>query len=327
MAAMCSRVFWNDNGVACVCARTLDWETSDEPRLWAIPRGVRRSGEAGPGSAEWTSRYGSVTMQGWGAVTTEGVNEAGLSARILYLEATEWEQPDDRPVVANLVWTQYAVDNFATVAEALAGLAGVRVRSMPMRGAHLGGHLLLEDASGDSALIEMLGGIPTIHHGPELAVATNDPPYDEQVAFLSRYRPWGGGLGIPGDIVSEDRFVRATYYLSHLPPPADAAEAVAGVFGVARNCQVPYGAPDSRFDTFPTWWTSATDLTDRVYYFQSTRAPNVVWLELDALDLSPGAPVRALDPRDPELTGSIAAALAPAALDWGVGTEAGSAGA
>ncbi len=315
---MCTRVFWNDNGVAMVVARTLDWETSDEPRLWAIPRGTERSGGAGPESIAWESRYGSLTMEGWGATTTEGVNEVGLAARVLYLEATEWEREDGRPALANLMWTQYAVDNFATVEEALVGLAEVRVVSMPMHGAHLGAHLLLEDASGDSALIEMIGGTPTVHHGTRYDVVANDPPYDEQVAGLSRYRPWGGELGIPGDIASEERFARATYYLSHLPRPADTAEAVAGVFGVIRNCQVPYGAPDNRFDTYPTWWASVTDLTERVYYFQSTRAPNVVWLELDALDFSPGAPVMSLDPRDPELSGPITAALAPAELDWGV---------
>jgi choloylglycine hydrolase len=315
---VCTRVFWNKNGVAMVVGRTLDWETSDEPRLWVIPRGTARSGIAGEGSAEWTSRYGSLTMQSWGQVTAEGINEAGFSARVLYLEAASWEPVDQRPVVANLVWAQYAVDSFATVAEALAGLAGIRVASMPMHGAHLGAHLLLEDASGDSALVEMLDGVPIVHHGAEFDVATNDPPYDEQVAGLSRYRPWGGELGIPGDIVSEERFVRATYFLSHLPRPADDAEAVAGVFGVARNCQVPYGAPDDRFDTYPTWWTSVTDLTERVYYFQSTRAPNVVWVEIDGLDFAAGAPVLALDPRDPELTGSIVGALAPAELDWGV---------
>jgi choloylglycine hydrolase len=314
---VCTRVFWNDNGVAMVVARTLDWETSDVPRLWVLPRGTERCGGTGPGSVEWTARYGSVTMQGWGAATTEGVNEAGFSARILYLEATGWEAPDERPALANLLWTQYAVDNFATVEEALAGLSGVRVESVPMHGAHLGGHLLLEDPSGDSALIEMLDGVPTVHHGRDYDVVANDPPYDEQVAGLARYRPWGGELGIPGDIVSEERFVRATYFLSHLPKPADEVEAVAGVFGVARNCQVPYGAPDNRFDTYPTWWTSVTDLTSRVYYFQSTRAPNVVWLELDALEFSGDAPVLSLDPRDPALTGPIDSALEPATLDWG----------
>src|SRR6202012_1114455 len=107
-ARMCTRVFWNSNDVAKVCGRTLDWETSDEPRLWVIPRGTERSGDAGLGTVTWTTRYGTVSMQGWGVATTEAVNEAGLSARILYLEATEWEPADERPAISNLMWTQYA---------------------------------------------------------------------------------------------------------------------------------------------------------------------------------------------------------------------------
>jgi choloylglycine hydrolase len=61
-----------------------------------------------------------------------------------------------------------------------------------------------------------------------------------------------------------------------------------------------------------------TDLTGGVYYFQSTRAPNVVWVELEEFDLSAGAPVLAIDPRDPSLSGSIAGGFAPAELDWGL---------
>jgi penicillin V acylase-like amidase (Ntn superfamily) len=313
---MCTRVFWNDNGVASVCGRTLDWATSDAPRLWVIPRGTERTCATGSGALHWTSRYGTVAMQSFGLASSEAINEAGLSARVLYLSATRWEPPDERPAVSSLLWCQYAADQFATVEEALAGLARVRVESVNLHGEHLGGHLMLEDAGGDSALIEVLDGRAVVHHGPEYNVATNDPPYDQQVAQLKRYAPWGGELGIPGDIGSDERFVRATYFLSHLPAPADEAEAVAGVFGVVRNCQVPYGAPDTLFDTFPTWWASVTDLTHRAYYFQSTRAPNVVWLELDAVDFTTGSGARALDPGDTSLTGSIAGALRPAAIDW-----------
>jgi penicillin V acylase-like amidase (Ntn superfamily) len=315
---MCTRVFWNHNAVAKVCGRTMDWETNDAPRLWVIPRGTPRHGATEHGAVSWTSRYGSASMQGFGVATTEAINDVGLSARALYLGATEWEPGDDRPALANLMWVQYAADNYATVDEALTGLSQVRVESVPIHGKHLGAHLLLEDASGDSALIEILGGTPTIHHGPEYDVVANDPPYDEQVAGLARYRPWGGPLGIPGDIISEERFARASHFLSHLPAPADAAEAVAGVFGIVRNCQIPYGAPDNRFGTYPTWWASVTDLTNRVYYFQSTLAPNVVWLELDTLSLQAGEAVRSLDPRDPQLAGAIDRHLVPTALDWGV---------
>ncbi len=44
----------------------------------------------------------------------------------------------------------------------------------------------------------------------------------------------------------------------------------------------------------------------------------MVGRELGELDFAEGAPTLSLDPRDPELSGPIDAALEPAALDWGV---------
>jgi len=57
-------------------------------------------------------------------------------------------------------------------------------------------------------------------------------------------RPAGFGPGmigaaadpqLPGSIQSQDRFVRASYYLSKLPQTNDERQAVAGVFSVMRN--------------------------------------------------------------------------------------------
>jgi penicillin V acylase-like amidase (Ntn superfamily) len=36
------------------------------------------------------------------------------------------------------------------------------------------------DPSGDSAILEYLGGKLVTHHGPEYKVMTNSPPYDQQ---------------------------------------------------------------------------------------------------------------------------------------------------
>jgi choloylglycine hydrolase len=63
---------------------------------------------------------------------------------------------------------------------------------------------------------------------------------------------------------------------------------------------------------------SVADLTDRVYYFQSTRSPNVIWLALDELDFAEDAPVLALDPRDVTFVGDVRERLTPAHLPFGV---------
>jgi choloylglycine hydrolase len=308
---VCTRVFWNTNHTAQVVGRTLDWEVSDEPRLWHLPVGVARDG-AVDGAARWTSRHRSLAMTFWDLATSEGVNDVGLAAHLLYLAASDHGPRDDRPGVSITLWVQYVLDNFATVAEAIAGLDRVQVVPVAVRGQMLGTHLALEDASGDSAIVEHLDGRMVVHHGREFTVMANDPAYDEQLASLARYRPFGGTEALPGDILSPERFARATYFLEHLPEPADEREAVAGVLGVTRNVSVPFGAPYDDFSVYPTWWASVTDVTNRAYYFQSTLAPNVVWVELDSAALTATTGAFALDPTDPQLSGDVSDAFASA---------------
>ncbi len=45
-------------------------------------------------------------------------------------------------------------------------------------------HLAIEDASGDSAIIEFIAGKCVVHHGREFQVMTNDPSYDQQLELL-----------------------------------------------------------------------------------------------------------------------------------------------
>ena len=47
-------------------------------------------------------------------------------------------------------------------------------------------HLAIEDASGDSAVIEFVNGKQVVHHGREYRIMTNDPPYDQQLALLKQ---------------------------------------------------------------------------------------------------------------------------------------------
>ncbi len=315
---MCTRIFWSDNSVARVVSRTMDWAFSDEPRLWVLPRGIQRSGGtgAGPEWAQWSSDHGSVVLSAWGAGVSDGINEAGLAAHALYLGSSIYERADERPQVGQVQWVQYVLDTAATVAEALDRLADVRITPILVREMELGAHLAMEDAGGDSAIVEYLDGEQVVHHGHQCDVMANDPAYDEQLAHLGRYRPFGGNLAPPGDITSLDRFVRAAYFLHYLPRPDDAAQAAAGVMQIARNVAVPFGAPYDDFSTYPTWWISIADLTNRLYYFESTRSPNVVWMELDGLSFDADEPVRALDPRDPTLVGDVSHALRPASQTW-----------
>lgn len=311
----CSRVFWNDNGQANVVARTMDLYMSDKAELVVSPQGLVREGLTGDSNAaNWTAKYGSATVTAFGIAATDGLNEKGLSANLLYLTGSEYATRDEAvPGLSNIMLAQYVLDRFATVDEALTGLDSVQVVATEVVGRTWPLHLSIADASGDSAVIEFIAGEMIVNHGRGVTVMTNEPSYDEQIANLANYKPFGGELALPGDIDPLSRFVRASTFLATLPEPKNAHEAVAGAYSVARNVAVPFGAQDSSDtsteDTWSTLWFTLADTSHLNYYFQSTQSPNLYWVDFDLVDFSKGAPVLKVDAYDQTLSGEISGRL------------------
>jgi penicillin V acylase-like amidase (Ntn superfamily) len=64
------------------------------------------------------SRYGSVIASAYDISTSDGLNEAGLSANILWLAESEYPAFDQsKPGLSVAAWAQYVLDNFSTVQE------------------------------------------------------------------------------------------------------------------------------------------------------------------------------------------------------------------
>jgi len=314
-AFACSRILSNDNKLAVVVGRTMDWPESTEPVLTVFPRAMKRDGgRFGPAEVvkdnplKWTSKYGSLVTTIYGVGTADGLNERGLAAHMLFLNAADFGPRDaSKPGVNGGLWAQYLLDNAANVAEALTLHDKIQIVMTEARGTKTTVHLALEDASGDSAIIEYIGGKPVIHHGREYKIMTNDPPYDQQLALLKAHdfsKP-SSDTPLPGNVKPSDRFQRAAYFLAMLPAPKTEREAVAGVLAIARNVSVPFGAPYKGFGIYNTEYRTVTDLTNELYFFELTTSPNVVWADLKKFDLRPGAPVKTLNPDDIDLSGDV----------------------
>ena len=315
IAAACTRVLWNTNKIAVVSSRTMDWPESTEPTLAVFPRGsVRDGGRIGPNEivkenpAKWTAKYGSIVTTVYGIGAVDGLNEKSLAIHLLYLNATDFGQRDaSKPGVVVTLWGQYVLDNAATVDEALKILENIQVVMAEARGHKGTVHLAMEDASGDSAIIEHINGEPVIHHGRQYTIMTNDPPYDQQLALLKEHdfsKP-SSDTPLPGNVRATDRFQRAAYYSALLPEPKNQREAIAGVLAIARNVSVPFGAPYKGFGIYNTEYRTAIDLTDKRYFFELTTSPSVIWADLSKFDLSPGAAVMQLNPDDIALSGDV----------------------
>lgn len=323
---MCTRVLWNTNELAVVAGRTMDWPESTQPTLMVMPRGQHRDG--GIGGAQtvvaenpltWTSTYGSLVTTIYGLGSIDGVNERGLAAHGLFLQSTSLAERDpERPGLHLGLWVQYLLDQAATVDEAVALMDTFQPVMMSAHGRDATIHLAVEDASGDSAIIEFQNGDPVIHHGRQFTLMTNDPGYDEQLALLAGqdFSQPSSDMPLPGNVNPRDRFQRAAYYSALLPEPSSEREAAASVLAIMRNVSVPFGAPYRDFGIYNTEYRTVTDLTNGRYFFELTTSPNVIWTELGELDFSEGAPTVGLDPNDINLSGDVSARYAPAALSF-----------
>jgi len=314
-AAACTRVLWNDNKLAVIAGRTMDWPESTQPILTVFPRGMKRDGGALGGVAvvkdnaqRWTSQYGSLVTTIYGVGTSDGLNERGLATHMLFLNAADYGARDAaKPGLQAGLWAQYLLDNAATVSEALALLEKVQLVMIETHGTKSTVHLAMEDAGGDSAIVEYVKGKPLIHHGREFKVMTNDPPYDQQLALLKGHdfsKP-SSAMPLPGNVNPVDRFTRASYFSAMLPAPKNEREAVAGMFAIVRNVSVPFGAPYKGFGIYNTEYRTVTDVTNKRYFFELTTSPNVVWVDLMKFNLNSGAAVKSVNPDSIELNGDV----------------------
>ena len=251
---------------------------------------------------------------------TDGMNEAGFSANMLWLAESDFGRRDSsRPGLCVSQWLQFCLDNFATVGEAVAYFRSHDVQILRASAGDtfklpLTVHLAIGDRTGDSAVIEYVGSKAVIYHGPQARVMTNSPTFDRQLEGLKKYEGFGGHEELPGTGKAADRFVRAAFYSSRLPEPKDDRQAVAGLFSVMRNVAQPFGTSKAdEPNTSPTIWRTVADLTNGVYYFESTTSPNVIWLKLKSLDFREGSGVRKLDlVNHPDRTGDVSESFRPA---------------
>lgn len=291
-ADACTRFVYHGAGDEVITARSMDWKLDVGTNLWVFPRGMKRSGEAGPNSIQWTSQYGSVIASGYDISTTDGMNEKGLVANVLWLAESTYPKYDGKtPGLSLAAWAQYVLDNFATVDEAVKALENepftVVTDNVPGEDRLATLHLSLSDAGGDSAIIEYIDGRQVIHHSRDYQVMTNSPIFEKQLTMEEYWKEIGGTVFLPGTNRASDRFARAMFYVNAIPKSEKPTEAIASVFSVIRNVSVPFGitTPDQP-NISSTRWRTVSDQKRMLYFFESALTPNVFWVDLTKLDFS-----------------------------------------
>ena len=299
----CTRVVYEGPEGMIITGRTMDWKEDPQTNLYIFPRGMHRKGAESARTIDWKSKYGSVVAAGYEIGICDGLNEKGLVANLLFLPESIYElENDTRPVMGLSIWTQYILDNFATVDEAIKELSKdtfmIDAPDLP-NGVKSRLHMAISDATGNSAILEYLDGHITVYEGPQYQILTNSPAYNLQLAVNDYWKQVGGLNMLPGTNKSSDRFARASFYINAISQTSDPAIAIPAVFSVIRNVSVPYGisTPDSPHIS-STRWRSVCDQKDLVYYFEKTVPMAVLHVNLKDIDFSEGTGERVLKMTD-----------------------------
>jgi choloylglycine hydrolase len=306
-ASACTTFRIHSKDGAILIGRSMELGMPLESAVMLVPRGYRMSAtrpDQKPGTT-WVAKYGFAGMNTLGVdISTDGLNEAGLSVGTLYIPGFVQYQPfpaaAGAAAVSNLELSNWLLSLFATVGEVRAALPKITVYDVTIAPAGPQPlHWAIFDAQGGAIVVEYVGGKLQIHDNP-IGTLTNSPNFEWHQTNLSNFvnltnqnvdplqlgavkiQPLSQGsglLGIPGDYTGPSRFVRATGLAWSTVPPATAAEGANAAFHVLNAVDIPIGAvaqrmpgkdgaaPTLAFEQ--TQWATVHDLANRLLYFRT----------------------------------------------------------
>ena len=305
-----------DGGV--VTARTIEWGESEMENMYTIvPRGyIQQSMLPGgdTGGMTFSSMYGyvglAVVEPGW---VVDGMNEAGLSAGLFYFpgygEYPEYDRADAARTISDFQLVSWILSRFSTVDQVRNAIQDVRVTSIDPRASTA--HWRVTEPSGKQIIIEIVDGRPQVYDS-QLGVLTNSPEYPWQLKNLNNYvnlipgtagpvqfgpitlRAFGAGsgfLGLPGDFTPPSRFVRAAFLQNYSIQQDTAYDSAMQAFHILNNFDVPLGTeyPVGRAPVnmpSATQWTVATDMHNRVVYYNTMYNRTLRSIDLNKIDFA-----------------------------------------
>ncbi len=283
-----------------VTGRNFDWPVNFKYAFLVInPIGIQRQSNdlnIQDKSLSWTAKYGSVTVNlakgkdiALPKALMSGMNQYGLSASVLWLEESSFPSHSTQPILVTGLWAQYFLDNAKTVKEAIQLANSVAIEPTVFNGKKILLHLILHDATGDSAVMDYIHGKLHIAHGKNLPIpALTNNSYSESLQNLKQYQDFGGKLPLPGGYDSSERFVRAACFIKRLPPSTSLPQTIAYAFGGLADTAAAPGTES------PTVWSVVFDLKNKILYYRDIDNANIRSVNLMNFNLNKNQPMKIL---------------------------------
>lgn len=221
----------------------------------------------------------------------EAINEKGLSMAGLNFpeNAYYFEENPSKTNIAPFEFIPWILGQCATIEEAKKLLNDINLvqidfsEELPLSPLHW----MLADQNECLVIESTITGLK-IYKNP-IGVMTNNPPFDYQLFNLNNYRYVSptvspnnfsnhvnldvysrgmGGLGLPGDLSSTSRFVKATFAKFNATTSHSEAESVNQFFHILKSVEQPKGLCDVGNGQFEyTIYSSCCNMDKGIYYY------------------------------------------------------------
>ena len=292
--------------------RNLDLEYALSESVVVMPRRYPLAFRHAPALSTHLAMIGTATIADGQALYYDATNETGLSIAALNFPGHAfYPQPSaHRDNIAPFELIPFLLAQCSGVSQARSLLARITLAAIPFSEdlplTPL--HFLISDAS-ESIVVEPMQDGLHIYDNPA-GVLTNNPPFDAQMAHLSRFMALSsrerenlldpslsltpdsrgtGAVGLPGDLTSASRFVRAVFTKAHSRCGETSEESVTQFFHIlacvshTRGCVMVDDRPEI------TVYSSCCDTKHGVYHYTTYENNQITAIDMHKENLDADA--------------------------------------
>lgn len=237
----------------------------------------------------------------------DATNEKGLSIAGLNFpkNAVYYEKDNNKTNITPFEFIPWILGKCSTLNQAVKEIKNLNLwnepfsESLPLSPLHW----LIADKTGAITVESMKDGIK-IYDNP-IGVLTNNPPFDYHLYNLANYinltplqpinrfsnkinlRPYSlgmGSMGLPGDLSSTSRFVRATY--TKFNCISENNESIATFFHILDSVSQPKGLTltnDNKYEY--TLYSSCCDTSNGIYYYKTYNNNQITAVDMKKVNL------------------------------------------
>lgn len=296
--------------------RTLDYEVSYGEEVVITPRNYPFQFRHMGSLPQHYAIIGMATVAGDYPLYYDATNEKGLSMAGLNFPGNADYKPlaEQRDNVATFELIPWLLGQCATVAEAKAYLARMNLANTPFSPQFPVSplHWILADRECAITIESVREGI-RIYDNP-VGILTNNPPFDYQMTNLTNYMslsaeppenhfsnqldltPYSRGmgmLGMPGDLSSASRFVRASFTKLHSISGASESESISQFFHILGAVAQQRGCVHMGQGKYEiTIYTSCCNTDRGIYYYTTYENSQITGVDMHRENLEGQALVR-----------------------------------